>query len=160
MYADATDIVYVGNWAIGTKDTTIKELVLNAGTVGIGDFAFANCASIESLSLTGVEHVGDYAFAGCSKLWELMFDDAISTIGNSAFYYCTYLSDVKLGSLLKTIGNDAFGYCSRLAKLDLPDDLTAIGAFAFDNTLAYKNAQDVVYIDDWAVGVKPNFYVC
>ena len=158
LYAAADEIVYIGNWIIGTKNTAIETITPNAGTVGIGDYAFANCKKLMSVSFVGIEHIGALSFGGCPILWEVIFDDALVSIGDSAFYACSNLSDVKIGSNVKTIGSYAFQDCSRLSKIDLPDDLVSIGSYAFNNTLAYKNAQDVVYIDDWAVGLKNGVY--
>ena len=42
--------------------------------------------------------------------------------------------------------------------MDLPDSITSIGTYCFNGTSAFNSAQDIVYIDDWAVGLKQNIY--
>lgn len=156
------DVIYIDNWAVGVKNPELTFITLKQGTVGIADYAFLANMKLELLNLSGVRYIGNYAFYGCTSLMSLICDDALLGIGESAFGSCVLLgtNDIKLGASLETIGNYAFQGCSRITEtnVDLPDSLKMIGTYAFHNTKAFTDATDVVYIDDWAVGLKEKMY--
>ena len=68
-------------------DTDIKNLtkVTMNGVTKIGNYAFCNNASIETISLNSVETIGNYAFNGCSKIKNLIIPKTCLVIGDSAF---------------------------------------------------------------------------
>ncbi len=159
LYEDATGLLTIGGWVIEAKDKTITTIELPTGIYGIADYAFYNCDALMSVTLHGIKHVGKNSFGYCDKLWEIIFDDTLLTLDSYAFNYCTKLTDVTVGSNLERIGNYTFYGCSMLQNsIDLPDSLTYIGTQSFVETWAFKSAADVVYIDNWAVGLKPSIY--
>ena len=103
--------------------------------------------------------MGASAFAGAAKLWEVVFDDALLVLNDSAFEACVFLINVDLGNSLHTMGSYCFRSCTRLLEMELPGTLETMGSYCYNDTLAYNNAKDVVYIDDWAVGLKSQMYV-
>ena len=156
------DVIYIDNWAVGIKAMDLTAFTLKEGTVGIADYAFLANTKLQLINLSGVKYVGSYAFYGCVSLMSLICDDALLSIGDYAFAGCILLgtNDIKLGASLHTIGNYAFEGCSRITEtnVDLPETLRSIGTYAFHNTKAFTDAEDVVYIDDWAVGLKEKMY--
>lgn len=72
---------------------TLLETVTHTVGTSIGQYAFYNCISLESITRSSnVSLVGDYAFYCCSNLIE--FDVSIvQTVGKYAFYKCTNLSN-------------------------------------------------------------------
>ena len=155
----------VDGWLIYCRDKKIeavaaeKNTELPEGTYGIADNAFYDCDKLDRVFLDGVKYIGAGAFAGCGKLYEVHCDDALLEIRDGAFNSCIILSDIEVGNSLTTIGNNAFQGCRTLYDIDLPQTLTSVGAYSFYGTQAYNVANDVVYIDDWAVGVKEGVYI-
>lgn len=99
----------------------------------IGDFAFANCSYLTSISLpSGLEKIGENAFASCRLLaGELVIPGGVKSIPTNAFAYCALLSSVTLNEGVETIGKMAFTDCKGLTSLKLPDSLISIDEYAF-----------------------------
>lgn len=161
LYQQAGDIVYLGNWILGCKNTAItqKELqpLLREDTVGIATAAFYQCKEIEAVKLPNVKFIGDYAFCECISLLGYsytVFSGELETIGDYAFAGCTLLDSFYFGEKLQTIETYAFYGCVRLKEVSLPDTLTKIGTRAFNDTGIYNASNGVVYADKWAVANK------
>ena len=148
------EILCLDGWVITCKNKEIYRFTLPSGIYGIAGGAFRNCYELEMLQLTGIKHVGDYAFYDCQRLYEIQFDNALLTLGDGVFSGCPFLIYVNLGRNLTTMGSYCFYDCYRLLDMDLPDSLMSMGAECFTNTYAYTAAKDIVYVDDWAVGMK------
>jgi hypothetical protein len=114
----------------------IKSVFLPAGVTSIGDFAFFNCGSLQSISFddnSQLESIGTYAFSRCTTLQSIDIPDSVTSMGDAAFYYCISLHSVILGdnSNLKSIGDGAFSACKSLQSIDIPASVTSIGSDAF-----------------------------
>lgn len=164
LYNDAADVVYVGSWIVGCKNTAItqEELtpLLREDTVGIGTAAFMGCTEIDSVKLPNAKYIGDYAFANCNNLLGYaftVFSDELVSIGDYAFYGCTLLDSFHFGTALRAIETYAFYGCVRLNEVLFPDTLERIGTRAFHNTGIYTAASGLVYADKWVVGNKTSF---
>ena len=119
-------------------------VTLPEGLESIGDNAFYNCISIESLEIPeSVTTLGESCFDGCEGITSLHVPGNVKTIPTSAFGNMYYLEDLTIGEGTTTIGEMAFISCESLMTLKLPSTLTSIGfaAFAY-NMLAevYVNA--------------------
>ncbi|MGN0782849.1 MAG: leucine-rich repeat protein [Christensenellales bacterium] len=79
----------------------------------------------------GVKEIGDYAFAGCTNLTSITIPGSVVTIGESAFEDCRGLTSFIMQSGLQTIGNNALKNCSGITNLSIPDSVTSIGNYAF-----------------------------
>ena len=165
--ASTEPIFYVGGWVVKCNEANITSLTkLKDGTYGIADYAFMGLENLESVSLKGIKYVGNASFASCSKLWDVKFDQELITLGDNAFRICPALKQVTFTdtetnpSRLTTIGSYAFYDCTVLheANINLPKSITTIGTYSFNNTSSYMSATDIVYVDDWAVGLKPSIY--
>ncbi len=60
----------------------------------------------------GLTHVGNYAFANCSGLTSVTIPNSVTTIKDKAFYNCSRLASVTIGNSASTIGSSAFEGCS------------------------------------------------
>lgn len=104
--------------------STIEEVVLPAGTVKIGKYAFANCTSLWKIDLSKVEEIGEAAFSGCTTLVKADLAKA-KVIGDSAFSGCTLLfysvngSSYTAAATITSIGKNAFKGCTALETVDL-----------------------------------------
>lgn len=104
--------------------STIEEVVLPAGTVKIGKYAFANCTSLWKIDTSKIEEIGEAAFSGCTTLVKADLAK-VKVIGNSAFSGCTQLfysvngSSYKASASVTSIGKNAFKGCAALETVDL-----------------------------------------
>ena len=150
-----------GEYAFSAKSLVIGEGVVRVGAgafamftelenasfpstlESIGEYAFAYCAKLESVTLDGIKEIGAYAFMGCSgEMCALSFglefpqertglkfvtvngDETV--IGENAFFCCFELDTVKLEGV-SSIGDMAFACSSNIgfsvgSGFDLPDE--------------------------------------
>jgi len=167
LMAQAENVLCVDGWAIYCKNGDIASILKQDGTAfpegtyGIADGAFANCDELLRVDISGVKYIGNSAFAGCSKLWDVVCDDSLLVISDGAFNSCVMLSDVYLGESLTTMGNNVFNGCRMLQDvgIDLPKSLKTMGAYCFYNAAVHTYSPNVVYVDDWVVGLKEQMYM-
>ncbi|MDE5729269.1 MAG: leucine-rich repeat domain-containing protein [Clostridia bacterium] len=134
------------------RETNI--LVAGADDVVIPSYvtAIANSAfyerKIESVVIpNSVETIGNYAFAYCTSLKSLSFalgSGNLKVIGEDAFYNCTALTGVRLPDSLREIRSSAFKGCSALTSVTFgysdgtfgygASSLESIGSYAFADT--------------------------
>ena len=76
----------------------IKRIVINEGITQIGDYAFSNCSSAESVSIPdSVTRIGLYAFLNCSGLKNVTLSENITYVGTyNAFAGCTSLTEINV----------------------------------------------------------------
>lgn len=137
------------------KCTGLKKVTLKNGVKSIGEDAFRDCSSLESVIFenTVLEKISDGAFSGCSALSSIALPDSVTEIekyaffetglrniqlpekltliGAYAFCNCKNLEQVQLPSQLKELGNGAFSSCENLAQIQLPSQLNKLGVDAF-----------------------------
>ena len=94
----------------------------------IGDEAFYGCSSLRSIR-TGVKHIGNGAFAECASLTSVTLSRTVNTIGTDAFKSCTALNTIIIPDSVSVL-KDTFVSCDSLAYAILPNTITTIsGAF-------------------------------
>lgn len=109
----------------------VTDLVIHAGAGCIGNYAFASCEDIKSVTIEdGVCSIGDYAFYDCHDL-ERVEIGAVDSIGLCSFLYTDKLREITLHEGLKGVGPSAFYGCSALKSLDFPSTLRTIKYAAF-----------------------------
>ena len=108
-------------------DRTIKEIT-NSGIETIGNYAFAFCTSLTSVSFSACTRICSSAFQNCFSLTSVSFPKCTS-IDNNAFASCPNLTSVSF-PVCTGIGNGAFGYCTRLTSVSF-QECTSIGNGAF-----------------------------
>jgi len=70
----------------GSESVTGFTLTLNEGLVTIGDFAFAACKNLTSVTIPNtVTSIGNGAFESCNKLTTIVIGSGVTNIGNGAF---------------------------------------------------------------------------
>lgn len=113
--------------------------------VSIGEEAFANCTSLQSVTIpASVTEIGSAAFYGCTALTKVTVPDAVTKIEQGTFFSCTALTDLTLGKDTTEIGDMAFGYCTSLETVTLPDTVETLG----DQLFYYCTALDEVQIPE------------
>ena len=78
----------------------------------IGEYAFANCSVLQSVSLPkSMRRIGENVNRNCDLLCSINLPDSIDTISASAFFYCKDLHINHLPKHLSHIGDSAFQWC-------------------------------------------------
>ena len=87
----------------------------------IGDWAFADCTGLTSVSLPAATKIGDWAFNKCTGLTSVSLPAATEIVGR-AFRSCSGLTRLQLGSTPPTyVRSEAFTGCPLARKLELVD---------------------------------------
>ena len=116
--ADATD-----------KDIVIPAKYMNLPVTVIGDCAFEG-SDIKSVVIpSGVTEIHYAAFADCASLTSVTLPDTLTSIGEYAFYE-TGVKNLTLPSSLKTVGESAFEM-SALETIYVPDSVEELGEYLF-----------------------------
>lgn len=70
----------------GSESVTSFTLTLNEGLITIGDFGFAACKNLTSVTIPNtVTSIGNGAFESCDKLTTIVIGSGVTNIGNAAF---------------------------------------------------------------------------
>ena len=96
---------------------------------GIGSCKENNIYIPEKYNGLPVKAIGDYAFAYCSSVTSITIPDGVTYIGKESFSYCS-ITSIQLPDSLTTIGMRAFLCCS-IKSLTVPASVTSMGVGAF-----------------------------
>lgn len=97
----------------------------------IGDHAFDNCTSLETVSLPNtITSIGSCAFFS-SGLKSITIPVSVTSIGDKAFMYCSGLSHITIPISITSIGAQTFYYCSNLTTIFIGSSVTSIGSSSF-----------------------------
>ena len=118
VYASGNGVLYSADKATvvkypeGKKDV---DFTVPVSVKTIGDYAFANNRSIQSVKLPeGVKVLGNYAFSKSTGLTSLELGNSLESIGDLAFWNCSMLETLSIPPSLHSIGRNAFYGCSDL----------------------------------------------
>ncbi len=133
-----------------TRIKNPKNIVVDSGVTGIGDFAFYAIdedkeiagevaarnyfCNIEDIKLSDtVSKIGTNAFYGCKSLKGIKIPSKVELISESAFNSCSSLCSVTMGDNVEKIDSYAFCNCKKLSTIIMPNNLKIIGYKAFEN---------------------------
>ncbi len=106
----------------------ITKIIISEGITKIGNNAFKNCKSLESVHIPGsVKSIGDNSFQRCEALKELNIGNGVESIGILAFQYCENLENVTVPDSVKRISDYAFEGCYKLSDVKLGSGLIILG---------------------------------
>lgn len=106
----------------------------------IGDYAFAYCYNLTSVSIpNNITSIGAYAFYNCFNLTNISIPANVTSIGDGAFYYCSSLTSISIPNGITSINDGVFNYCNGLTSISIPNSVTSIGTFAFTNCFNLTN---------------------
>lgn len=106
------DVLYQGNIEI-PSDIIYNDK--NYQVTNIGNFAFANCLELTSVTIpTSVIAINSYAFHRCSGLTSVNIPNSVMWIRERAFQGCSSLTSVIIPNSVTFIDGSAFSGCSSL----------------------------------------------
>ena len=125
-YTNATvpsEYIFIANCNVKAnafKDCTkIKEVIFDTSVGSVGDYAFAGCTNLDSMSGTSLKSIGAHAFEG-TKIFYAGLGSNLTSIGDYAFKDCRYLQKVPIyRTSLTSIGNGVFYGCTNLRLMDM-----------------------------------------
>lgn len=137
--ASIDGVIYVDNWAVGTKSQYVQNVSLKNGTVGVADYAFFNCQFIMQVEFpSSLQRIGRGSFLMCVIIFIDEFPENLQIIGDYAFYGCESANygmsnefNLVLPDSLEKIGRSAFYMNGFLMGLEIPGSCTYIGDYAF-----------------------------
>ncbi len=135
--ADLTnsEVTDIGDYAF--SKSSIASFTGGSYHESIGDKCFANCASLETVTLGGkLMLIGENAFANCTKLTQITIPDSVKNVGKKAFYGNTALANVKMSDNVIFIPDECFNGCSALETFTWNPESKLIGRLAFANCVA------------------------
>ena len=95
--------------------------IISEGTTEIGEWAFANCTSLKSITIPeSVTKIKEYAFRDCTSLETIIIPESVREIGRGAFYGCTSLTTITLPTGVDEIGDGVFEGCDSIATIFVP----------------------------------------
>ena len=118
---------------VDKEDYSVKTVIIKDG-IGIGNNAFKNCKSLESVTISeGVRFIDEGAFEECSVLKSVTIPDSVTEIGGGAFFYCIKLTSVNLSKHFKLteIKYSTFEGCTELNEITMANNIKKIGSDAF-----------------------------
>jgi hypothetical protein len=99
-------------------NVTIPGTTNGLPVVAIGNFAFADCASLTSVTISeSVTSVGTGAFESCTSLTNANIPDSVTNIAIWAFDGCSSLPCVIIPGSVANIGSQAFADCTGLTNI-------------------------------------------
>lgn len=114
-------------------------VVISSGVTSIGENAFAECTTIEQVSIPeGITSIGIQAFAGCSVLKEIDIPETVSSIGKYAFQACSSLKKIIIPREVTIVEEATFIGCKSIEELVIPEGVISIGGNAFQDCNSLK----------------------
>ena len=132
------------NLKTDTVSSKLLEVILPENLEDIGQYAFANCVSLNKMGVNdkskdgyvrfpdSLNKIGPFAFSKCKAYEHLELPELIDEVGNNVFEQNTGLVDARLGGL-KNIAASAFRECDKLTNVYVSSEVEHIRDNAFYN---------------------------
>ena len=136
------DVVAIGDSAF--KGGHLTSIMIPASIKSIGESAFENCASLNTVYLseaTALSSIGRYAFKGTTALGAIDLSATAVTVIRTGAFYGSGIATAALGNAV-TIEAQGFYDCENLTSVTttFAGNITSVGSMAFYNCM---NLQDV-----------------
>ena len=128
----------------------IKCVVIEDSVTSVGDYALQYCKKLTSVKFTkSLKTIGEGAFYECISLDSIVIPDSVY-LGRRAFYGCTSLCSITLPEHLLELGGGAFSKCVSLDSIRIPNTITAVRGFSGCTSLRYVEIPNSVKTLDGA----------
>ena len=128
------------NSQVAAYPSATGDLTLPLNITNIDNSAFANCATLTSITIPWAINIGTSAFSGCIALTRVNLPQTVF-IGEWAFSGCSALSSISIPQAA-TIGTYAFFYCLALTSVTISKRLSLE---SFDNAAFAGGANKIVW---------------
>lgn len=113
---------YDNYYSLAPWGTEIKKVIIEDGVTNIGEFAFADCIRLSSVSIpNSVTTIGYSAFYN-TNLSSIVIPDSVTCIDYDAFRDCTGLKSISLGSGITDFERYCFSGCNNITKITVSPD--------------------------------------
>ena len=110
-----------------------ETYTLLSNSASSGGYNRVYSTSIRSIRIGNDASIGNYAFAHCHSLKSISIPSSITALGTYVFYYSYGLTSVTYPNTLTSTGGYDFYYCYSLKRISLPYGLTTLAAYTFSN---------------------------
>lgn len=86
----------------------LRDVVLPASVVYLGEGAFASCHKLFKITMPGVEFIGKECFGLCYNLKEIVLPETLRQIRAGAFACCKALEEINIPSHMNIVDMSAF----------------------------------------------------
>ncbi len=148
-------------------DVTIPSTLGGYPVTSIGNYAFYNCNSLTSITITdSVTSIGIWAFCGCNSLTSITIPESVISIGNDAFINLSSLENVYITDIAKWCAidfentesnplfhaNNLYVNGKLITNLEIPHGVTTlpICAFSCENIISVTIPDSVTSIENRA----------
>lgn len=108
----------------------------------IGEYAFAECINLDSVSLPdGIGVIGEGAFRECLSLRSLIVPPQVWFIPKEMMHRCVALKRVVLPAGLQEIHAFAFAGCEGLEEIEIPAPVRKVGNNAFSRCVSLRELE-------------------
>lgn len=115
------------------EDTALVRLVVPANVKFIGNYAFANCVSLNEVTFAAgsqLTETGDGVFAGCTSLTSVTLPENLKIMGSLSFSDCANLKTVSFPALT-ALGSETFAGCKKLEQVTFAEGAGTVGTATF-----------------------------
>lgn len=121
-------------WSAYAETGKIKRAEFSDGITSIGDYAFYNCKSLESIELSPVlTTIGDYAFYGCENLDGINIPETVYSVGAYAFKDCLSLKSIVIPEGVNVLNRYMFSGCKALERVEIKSQASSVPVGMFMN---------------------------
>ena len=137
------DLLYPSPFSMNEK---IKKVYVNGEITRIGNYAFKDCRSLETVVLiSGVKTVGEFAFHNCEALRIAELPESVCAIEPYAFKNCYSLEEISLPESMDRVNESTFEDCVNLKKVRLSYNTFRICENAFKGC---ESLEELVFFGD------------
>ena len=138
----------------------IETLVVKDKLSGIGNYAFAGCTALKSISLAnGLDTIGNHAFDNCVNMTTVDIDPTanISIIGERAFLNCRSVQKFTMPIHVQYLGDAVFENCRDMTEIDLTAGgrKVILEKLGYDTFKGCASLQSVTFPQDFSNGGAP-----
>lgn len=134
-------VVSIGNSAFA-QCKSLESVVINNGVSFIDWNAFSYCESLKNITIpNSVIAIRGECFKSCSALESISIPNSVTTIGGGVFYRCSSLKSIVLSENIKSLPYYMHGFfedCTSLTDCIIPEGIETIEDNAFRGCTALK----------------------